>query len=193
MKLQMAQSAPHTAAVPSWSLMTWRWRLPSYVALPALCILAAVAVGLMSEEARVLRLLSAPQHLPPPHIPFAVERPEVDLIAKRLGGLTSSFLVVEGGDRVGKTVAVAMAVSRLSSTTAVVTANSEAADTLDTLLRRMLRLTGRTHLHWPLALIPNPLRTDSVATVLLHRPHTTQQVSGRSSCPRCPRVHHPSD
>lgn len=176
--LQMAQPAPAAAVTPPWA---WAIRISPYVILSAVFVLLAVTFGL-SDEARVSRLLSTPQLVTvlPPQVQFFVERPEIDIIAKCLGGNRSNFLVVEGGNRMGKSTAVAMAVSRLSRTTAVVGADAEVVDTLETLLRRMLYLTGTTLMHRVLALVPAPLQAESMASVLLNRPHTAQQVSCRS-------------
>lgn len=171
--LQMAQPAPAAAVTPPWA---WAIRISPYVILSAVFVLLAVTFGL-SDEARVSRLLSTPQLVTvlPPQVQFFVERPEIDIIAKCLGGNRSNFLVVEGGNRMGKSTAVAMAVSRLSRTTAVVGADAEVVDTLETLLRRMLYLTGTTLMHRVLALVPAPLQAESMASVLLNRPHTAQQ------------------
>lgn len=97
----------------------WAWESKAVsAALVLLTFLVAAVLFQTSEATLVTRALSARAHFPMPALARFVERLEMSLIVDAIE-VGDDFLVVDGGNRVGKSVAVEVAASRLSSSRTV--------------------------------------------------------------------------
>ena len=108
-------------------------------ALVGLLILVAAVLLQPSEAMTVTRALSSQTQYAMPSIMPYVERREMTLIVDAIE-LGKDYLVVDGGNRVGKSVAVEVAASRLSSTRAVRWSVCDDGDTAAIVLRRLFGL-----------------------------------------------------
>ena len=108
-------------------------------------IFVALAIGLLagmnvpSDSARISAALSSRPIVSPPNVPSFVNREVIDLI---FDAATSgdSFLMVEGGHRMGKTVAVRAAAARLSSQRTVLWTSCVISSTAVSVLQRLYGL-----------------------------------------------------
>ena len=121
----------------SWA---WSWENKAVSsALVGLLILVAAVLLQPSEAMAVTRALSSQtQYAMPSIMPF-VERREMTLIVDAIER-GKDYLVVDGGNRVGKSVAVKVAASRLSSTRAVRWSVCDDGDTAAIVVRRLFGL-----------------------------------------------------
>ena len=107
--------------------------------------MSSALVGLLilvlqpSEAMTVTRALSSQTKYAMPSIMPYVERREMTLIVDAIE-LGNDYLVVDGGNRVGKSVAVKVAASRLSSTRAVRWSVCDDGDTAEIVVRRLFGL-----------------------------------------------------
>jgi hypothetical protein len=92
-----------------------------------------------SESTMVARALSSQTRLAMPQLARLVERREMSAIVSAVeqGG---DYIVVDGGNRVGKSVAVEVAASRLSGSRSVRWSACDEGDTAAVLLRRLFGL-----------------------------------------------------
>lgn len=131
----------------------------------------------LTDEARVAHLLSTRHKVSPPSVDNLVRRPEIDEIIRLMTGNYTNFLVVEGGNRMGKSTAVAMAVSELSDTVTVFSMDAAISDNVETFLRRMLSLTREGLWEQLIAMLPVSGRAKDVESTLMKVQHTLPQVS----------------
>ena len=105
----------------------------------ALAIGLLSSVGVPSDSARIAAALSSRPIVPPPAVPAFVHRAVIDtIVAAATSG--SSFLMVEGGNRMGKTVAVRAAAARLSTQRTVLWTSCVTSSTADSVLQRLYGL-----------------------------------------------------
>lgn len=96
-----------------------------------------------SESTMVARALSSQTRLAMPQLARFVERREMSAIVSAVEQ-GDDFIVVDGGDRVGKSVAVEVAASRLSGSHTVRWSACDEGDTAAVLLRRLFGLDDAT-------------------------------------------------
>ena len=92
-----------------------------------------------SDSARISAALSSRPIVSPPTVPSFVHRGVIDLIFDA-AAFGDAFLMVEGGNRMGKTVAVRAAAARLSSQRTVLWTSCVISSTADSVLRRLFGL-----------------------------------------------------
>ena len=109
-------------------------------------VFAALAVGVLasvcspfSDAACIAAALASRPAVPPPTTRAFVHRAAIDAIAAAATS-ARSFVVVEGGIRVGKSVAVRAAAARLSAQRTVLWAACTSRSTADTVLQRLYGL-----------------------------------------------------
>ena len=96
-------------------------------------------MSIPSDSALIASALSSRPVIAPPHVPSFVPRAAIDdIVAAASSGRT--FVVVEGGNAVGKTVAVRAAAARLSTQRTVLWANCDSRSTADSVLQRLFGL-----------------------------------------------------
>jgi len=137
--------APVGAARPSLVAAlreAWAWAWESKAASAALVALALLALAVVlqpSDASIVARALASRARVEMPALPRLVERREMaDIVDVIEDG--EDYVIVDGGNRVGKSVAVEVAASRLSATRTVRWSQCEDGDTAATVLRSLLGL-----------------------------------------------------
>ena len=130
--------AGRIATAQTWWAWLWENKAASST-LVALAVLVVAALVLPSRAATVARALSSRTPFPMPTLARFVERREMALIVDAVEhGM--DYVVVDGGNRVGKSVAVEVAASRLSGTHSVLWSVCNEGDTAAMVLRRLLGL-----------------------------------------------------
>lgn len=115
-----------------WELKAWSTVFVSLVSL--------LAVLLPPSDASVVaRAISSHAHFPMPALPRFVERSEMSVIVDAVEQ-GQDYVVLDGGHRVGKSVAVEVAASRLSATRTVCWSMCDEGDTAGIVLRRLYGL-----------------------------------------------------
>ena len=112
-------------------------------------VLVALLIGLLarwlvpSDADRIASSLASRPVIPMPDIPNFVHRAAIDeIVAAATSG--SKFVMVEGGNRMGKSVAVRAAAARLSTQRAVLWTSCASSSTMDTVLQRLFGLQRNT-------------------------------------------------
>lgn len=105
----------------------------------ALLISILVGVNLLSDSSTIARSLASPTLLSAPAFPHYVHRAVSDEIVLAASS-GRKFVVVEGGEDTGKTVAVRAAAARLSASRTVLWTQCTTSSTLDTVLQRLYGL-----------------------------------------------------
>ena len=96
-----------------------------------------------SDADRIARALASRPVIAMPTIPHFVHRAAIDeIVAAATSG--SKFILVEGGNRMGKTVAVRAAAARLSTLRTVLWTSCVSSSTVDTVLQRLFGLQRNT-------------------------------------------------
>ena len=130
------------ATVQAW----WAWLRENMAVssvLVALMVIVAAVVLQPSEATLVTRALSSRTLLAEPSIAPYVERREMALIVDTVErGM--DYIVVDGGNRVGKSVAVKVAMARLSAARTVRWSVCNKKDTAASVLRRLFGLDAST-------------------------------------------------
>jgi hypothetical protein len=148
-----AGPAPFGLFAAGRALCAWAWE---HKALSAAAVSALVAVLLQpSDAALVARALSSRAHVAPPDVAQLVERREMSAIVDAIE-LGRKFVIVDGGNGVGKSVTVEVAAWRLSASRTVrwITCNEGSTalgvlrglfglDTASTLLLRALSAVAK--------------------------------------------------
>ena len=130
------------AMLRAWWAWSWEKKAASST-LIALVVLVAAVLLEPSEATMVTRALSSRTLFAEPSIVSYVERREMALIVDAIErGM--DYIVVDGGNRVGKSVAVEVAASRLSGTRTVRWSVCDEEDTAAVLLRRLFGLDDAT-------------------------------------------------
>jgi hypothetical protein len=133
---------PGTSEVSMWG--NSRGGAAAVVAVVVIAIVASVM--LQSDAQRVESVLHSPPPLRDPrlHIPNFVDRPAVvDKIASAASS-EDTYVIVEGGNGVGKSTAVLAALNRLSSARPVLVHTCLETDASESLLRALFRLGDST-------------------------------------------------
>ena len=112
-------------------------------AIVGVMILVAAVLLQPSEASMVMRALSSRTQFAMPPLVRLVERREMSTIVDAVE-MGEDFLVVDGGNRVGKSVSVEVAASRLSSTRTVRWSVCDEGDTAAMVLRRLFGLDAST-------------------------------------------------
>lgn len=119
MRAPVRVAAPCGLFAAGRALWAWAW---DNKAVSAILVSAAVVYAVVllqpSDAALVARALSSRVRIAPPVVARLVERPEMSAIVHAIeqGG---DFVILDGGNRVGKSVAVRVAASRLSASRTV--------------------------------------------------------------------------
>ena len=131
---------------PAWAWATarsyWTWSWESKAASGALVVVAAylaMAVLVSTDASIVAAALSTRTPFPMPALEPFVERREMLLIIDAIER-GRDYLVVDGGNRVGKSVAVEVAASRLSRSRTVLGVGCKEGDTAAIVLRSLFGL-----------------------------------------------------
>ena len=138
-------SPPPPAVLPPkgqawWAWRAWSWESKAASALVTLALIFSAVLLQPSDSTRVTRALSTMTLVPAPTVPF-VERREMAVIVDAVA-LGNSYVIVDGGNRVGKSVAVEVAMSRLSQSHSVFAYSCEEGSTASVVLRGLFNLDG---------------------------------------------------
>jgi hypothetical protein len=117
--LARAGPAPFGLFAAVRALWAWAWENKAVSAiLVSAAVVYAVVLLQPSDATLVARALSSQVRISPPVVTRLIERPEMSAIVLAIeqGG---EFVIVDGGNRVGKSVAVRVAASRLSASRTV--------------------------------------------------------------------------
>ena len=109
-------------------------------ALVALLLGLAAMVAVPTDSARIGAALASRPAIPTPTAAHFVHMVVIDQIVASASSGGGTFLVVEGGNRAGKSVAVQAAAARLSAGRAVLWCDCTSSSTADTVLQRFYGL-----------------------------------------------------
>ncbi len=109
-------------------------------ALVALLLGLAAMAAVPTDSARIGAALASRPVIPMPTAAHFVHRVVIDQIVASASTGGSAFLVVEGGNRAGKSVAVQAAAARLSAGRAVLWSDCINSSTADSVLQRLYGL-----------------------------------------------------
>ena len=171
----------HISILRAWWAWSWESKAVSST-FGALTILATAVMLQPSESTLVARALSSQTRFDMPSITPYVERRETALIVDAIER-GKDYIVVDGGNRVGKSVAVEVAASRLSGTRAVRWSVCDEGDTAAVLLRRLFGLEDATatmpRIFAGVAKLPSPLQKKKKKVVDIRRLALSYSAPGR--------------
>ena len=130
------------AMLRAWWAWSWESKAMSST-LVALSMLVAAVLLQPSESTLVQRALTSQSHVAMPQLARFVERREMSAVINAIE-VGENYIVVDGGNRVGKSVAVEVAASRLSGTRTVRWSVCDEGDTAAVQLRRLFGLDAVT-------------------------------------------------